>query len=628
MAYKPKKVLVTGGCGFIGSNVVNYIFHAWKDADIVNYDKLILNSDAGNVSSEIINSPRYTLVLADIRNRDILKSIDTIINFAADCTSTRCYGDVIGALENNVISFIEFLEAVREYGHVKRFIHISTDEVYGDSNLSENEVGKTEDSPLLPGNPYAATKAACEAYVHMYRATFNMPIILLRINNIYGPNQWDVKVVPRFIEVAKAKGKFTVQGSGKQLRSWLYVDDAAEGIRVITERGNIGETYNLGTYFEMNVLDLAKKIQAEVDKQLGRPSSEVSFISIPDRPYNDQRYLLDISKAYNQLSWEPKISFDEGIRRVVSSAITPKKIRQKMKIVIYGGNGWIGQQVQKFLNQRKVAYELAERRVGVDADEEVEHELNCLRGTHVLCCTGRTHGGKYNTVEYLEGGPDRTKENIRDNLYCPVTLAQICLKLGLHYTYIGTGYLFTYDDDHTIGGKGFLDSDIPTFFGNSYSVVKGYADRMMQQFNGGIKESLNARITLPLNFCTGEPRNLLTKILKYKEIFDIPVSVTILDDCLPALFDLMEQRVGGNLNLVNPEPISLHKILQLYKEIVDPSLHDYGVVDISSSKGNQLYKTKGNCALDTTLLQRLCPSIPTSTESLRKGFAKMVQVKI
>ncbi|VDD86975.1 unnamed protein product [Enterobius vermicularis] len=631
MVHQPKNVLVTGGCGFIGSNFINHMFYVWNDVNFVNYDKLILNSDAYYIKEEIVQSRRYKLITADIRNRQIMANVlqendtDTIVHFAADCTSTRCYGDTIESLENNVISFIEFLETVREFGRVKRFIHVSTDEVYGDSDLRPDEEGKTEDTVLLPGNPYAATKAACEAYVHMYRSTFDMPIIILRINNIYGPNQWDVKVIPRFIEFAERREKFAIQGTGKQLRSWLFVDDAAEGIRAVAERGKIGDTYNLGTYFEMNILDLAHKIQAEVDKQLGRDPTPVEFITIPDRPYNDLRYLLDISKVYKELSWSPKIPFDEGIRRVVKSALEPQKRSKKMRVVIYGGDGWIGQQVQKMLRARDVEFEVAQCRIGRQSDQEVEDELNRLCGTHVFCCTGRTHGGACNTIEYLEGGPDKVQVNIRDNLYCPMVLAHLCRKLGLHFTYVGTAYLFSYDREHTIGGKGFLDNDLPTFFGNSYSVVKGFTDRMMQQFNGGIKENLTARITLPLNFALNEERNLLTKLLKYQHILDIPVSITILDDCLPALFKLMEKRIGGHINLVNPGPISLHQILQLYKELVDPHLHDYSIIDSTTEKGKQLIATKGNCALDTTLLHELSPSVPSAIVSLQNGFRRIAQ---
>uniref|UniRef100_A0A914ZLJ4 dTDP-D-glucose 4,6-dehydratase n=2 Tax=Parascaris univalens TaxID=6257 RepID=A0A914ZLJ4_PARUN len=629
--YKPKKALVTGGCGFIGSNFINYIFHVWPDVHFVNLDKLILNSDAHYVDEEVRSSERYQLVTADIRNSEVVRrilnenEIDTVVHFAADCTSTRCYGDPIESIENNVISFIKFLDAVQEYGAVKRFIHISTDEVYGDSNLSADEKGKLEDSVLLPGNPYAATKAACESYVHMYRQQLGIPMVILRINNIYGPNQWDVKVVPRFIEIAKNRENFTIQGSGKQLRSWLYADDASEGIRAAIEKGVVGEIYNLGTYFELNMLDVAREVQAEVDKQLGREPSPVHFVSIPDRPYNDLRYLIDITKAHDELGWSPKIPFKEGIRRVVASALTVRKETQRMTVIIYGAGGWIGHQVQKMLSARKVHFKVAKCKVGRHTDEEVLAELTALCGTHVLCCTGRTHGGCHKTIEYLEGGPEKTEENVRDNLCSAITLAHMCRSLGLHYTYVGTGYLFAYDEEHPIGGKGFLDDDLPTFFGNSYSVVKGFTDRMMAQFIGGIKECLNARITLPLNFTLDEERNLLAKIVKYKQIVDVPVSITILDDCLPALFDLMEKRYGGNLNLVSPKPISLHQILCLYKGMVDPNLPEYEVIDASNERTKQLCATKGNCTLDTKLLEKLCPSIPNSYEGLRKGFSKMIK---
>ncbi|KAL3994427.1 NAD dependent epimerase/dehydratase family protein [Acanthocheilonema viteae] len=628
-AYIPRNVLVTGGCGFIGSNFVNYIFGVWPQTNIVNIDKLILNSDAFYVNEEVIESSRYKLITTDIRNSALIErilnenKIDTVIHFAADCTSTRCYDDPVESIENNVIVFIRFMESIRSYNKVERFIHISTDEVYGDSNLVADEKGKKEDALLLPGNPYAATKAACESYVHICCELFAMPIIILRINNIYGPNQWDVKVVPRFIKLAKNMEKFTVQGSGKQLRSWLYVDDAAEGIRKAVENGTVHEIYNIGTCFEMNVIDLAHVIQAEVDRQLGRDPTPVEFIEILDRPYNDLRYFLDYSKINLHTGWSPKVTFEEGIRRVVASTLNPVKKKQKMVVVVYGGKGWIGQQCCKKLLERKIHFTLANCRIGKNSDKEVLDELSSIYCTHVLCCTGRTHGGKFKTVEYLEGGLCQTFENIRDNLYSTIALAKICQTLGLHFTYVGTGYLFAYDQEHPIGGKGFADDDFPTFFGNAYSIVKGVTDRMIQQYEGGIKECLNARITLPLNFRLDEERNLLTKILEYKQIFDIPVSITVLDDCIPALIDLMERRVGGNLNLVNPQPISFSQILELYKEIVCPDLHHYEILEAKDDRYRELYATKGNCTLDTSKLEQLCPEIPNTFESLRKGFTKM-----
>ncbi|CAJ0606986.1 unnamed protein product [Cylicocyclus nassatus] len=626
MTYVPQNVLITGGCGFIGSNFVNHIHDAWPHCNFVNVDKLILNSDTQHVSEKVRNSSRYKLVLADIKNRKAMmkafkeNNIDTIIHFAADCTSTRCYNETIEAIENNVIAFIELLQAVKDYGKIKRFVHISTDEVYGDSGLGEDEKGKAENSRLLPGNPYAATKIAGEAYVRAFTSQYKLPIITARMNNIYGPNQWDVKVVPRFIEIAKVQGEYTIQGSGKQLRSWLYVDDASIGIQRVCERGKIGEIYNLGTYFEKNVADLAQVIQAEVDRQLGREISNARFISIPDRPYNDMRYLIDISKAQDELEWTPEISFEEGIRRTVASALKPKD-SVKMHVALYGGNGYVGQALQKVLDNRKVPYVLAKGKVGVDNDKDVEEELATLNVTHVVCVTGRTHGNGINTIEYLEGGPECTFENVRDNLYSATVLAHLCRTLGIHFTYVGTGYIFAYDAKHPIGGQGFTEQDTPTFFGSSYSVVKGFTDRQMSHFNEKGWENINARITLPLTYELNQPRNLLSKIINYKELFDLPVSISILPDCFDAMLSLMEKRFGGHLNLVNPGPISLYEIVLLYKEITGKAV-DPQPIEITSERGQVLLATKGNCALDSTLLESM-EHIPTAKESLANNFARM-----
>ncbi|KAF8360730.1 hypothetical protein PRIPAC_87653, partial [Pristionchus pacificus] len=625
MSHTPKNVIVTGACGFIGSNFMNYIFRAWNTCNFVNVDKLILNSDTQYVDEEVRSSPRYKLELSDIKNEQkMLKileenEIDTIIHFAADCTSTRCYEDTTEAVENNVVAFVAFLETVRRYGKLKRFLHISTDEVYGDSGLGADENGKNEQDLLLPGNPYAATKICGEAYAQVYRTAYGLPIVIARINNIYGPNQWDVKVVPRFIEIAKVRGNFTIQGSGKQLRSWLFVDDAARGIQAIAESGVLGDVYNLGTYFEMNVADLAHAVQKEVDTQLGREHHPPNFISIPDRPYNDLRYLLDISKADQKLGWQPTISFEEGLRRTVVSALRPKEHVQ-MGVVIFGGRGYVGQELQKILTARKIPYHLATTKPGTSTDEEVEKELVQLGGTHVVCCTGRTHGPGCNTIEYLEGGPEKTSENVRDNMFSVNSLAQISRRLGFHHTYIGTAYIFAYDEQHPVGGKAFKEDELPTFFGSSYSVVKGYTDRQMEYYNRW--ENINARITLPLTFDTTQPRNLLTKIVNYKELLGLPVSLSILPDCLGALVDLMAQRYQGNLNLVNPGPLSLYEIVKLYKEHVNPAV-DPVEIAVGSERCKEILATKGNCALDTTLLQKLCPSIPSTRDSLVAQFKTM-----
>jgi dTDP-4-dehydrorhamnose reductase len=250
--------------------------------------------------------------------------------------------------------------------------------------------------------------------------------------------------------------------------------------------------------------------------------------------------------------------------------------------------------------------------------------LNRIAPTHVVCCTGRTHGGNIKTIEYLEGGADKTHENLRDNLYSVLFLADACRRLGIHYVYVGTGYIYRYDDLHPVGGRAFADTDVPNFFGNSYSVVKGFTDRLIALCN---TDALNARITLPINFELHEERNLLAKLLTYPKIFDIPVSLTIMPDCMPILVDLMKRRVGGALNLVNPTPISLHDIVELYREIVDSDAGEHERIGIDSEIGARLMATKAHCALDTRRLVELCPTVPNARQSLETAFRQLASIK-
>lgn len=226
-----------------------------------------------------------------------------------------------------------------------------------------------------------------------------------------------------------------------------------------------------------------------------------------------------------ELGWECGIPFAEGLRKTVSWYLNPAPDTMTEHVMIFGGGGWIGQQFARLLHDSNTSYSLALSRPGSHPDEEVECELIKLSPTHVISFIGRTHGPGANSIEYLEGGPDKLNENLRDNLYAPWLLAALCQRLGIHFTYVGTGCLFQvhpcppftalsmisdwqYDDTHPVGGSGYGEDDVPNYVGNSYGVAKLFTDRMMHHFD----DALNVRVRLPINFNV-DKRNLICKVL-------------------------------------------------------------------------------------------------------------------
>jgi 3,5-epimerase/4-reductase len=239
-----------------------------------------------------------------------------------------------------------------------------------------------------------------------------------------------------------------------------------------------------------------------------------------------------------------------------------------MKVLLYGKNGWIGQKVYELLLQGGhhviVGNERAEDFITLE--EEIKRE----QPTNIISTIGRTHGEigeiKYTTIDYLEQ-KGKLRENVRDNLYSPTVIAILSAKLGIHYTYLGTGCIYTYDEEHPYEEElnGFKEDSKPNFFGSSYSIVKGYTDMLMNMFNTTV---LNVRIRMPI---TDEihPRNFITKITSYKRICSINNSMTVLPDLLPIMIDMCDKKITGSVNLTNPGLISHNDILEMYREIVD-----------------------------------------------------------
>lgn len=268
-----------------------------------------------------------------------------------------------------------------------------------------------------------------------------------------------------------------------------------------------------------------------------------------------------------------------------------------MNILIYGSNGWIGGMFIELLNEKFVDIKYHKGNARVDNIKEVICELENIKPTHVISFIGRTHGPGYSTIDYLEQ-EGKLVENIRDNLFSPFILAQLCNEHNIHYTYLGTGCIFKYDDNINI----FTEDDMPNFFGSSYSIVKGYTDSMMKMY----KNVLNLRIRMPITN-TMNPRNFITKITNYKKICSMPNSMTVLPILLPYVVDMMKKNITGTINLTNPGVISHNEILELYREIVD---NNFKWENFTQEEQRRiLLSDRSNNHLDTTKLTKLYPDI-------------------
>ena len=316
-----KNLLITGGCGFIGSNYINYIFNKYDDYNIINIDAMYYCASENNINEEVRISERYKLIKGNLCSYDLVYhivndyKIDYIIHFAAQSHVQNSFEDALQYTKDNIVGTHNLLEVVRKYGKLIKFIHVSTDEVYGESMIEQNENKKTEESILCPTNPYAATKASAELIAQSYYYSFNIPIIITRGNNVYGPNQYPEKIIPKFIKLLRENNKVTIQGDGSNVRAFIHVDDVVKAFDIILDKGIIGEIYNIGSddneeYTVKNVAEiLIKKI-----KNTENYGDHIEYIT--DRPFNDKRYYISNQKIKN-LGWNINENFDEGIDRLV-----------------------------------------------------------------------------------------------------------------------------------------------------------------------------------------------------------------------------------------------------------------------------------------------------------------------
>ena len=314
-------LLVTGGCGFIGSNFINYYFPKQKINKLVNLDAMYYCANKNNIDKDIRKNTNYFLVEGNLCDEKIVTKtlyehqITHVIHFAAQSHVQRSFDDSLVFTKDNILGTHVLLECTRNYNRIKKFIHVSTDEVYGESMNLVDETHKTEHSILCPTNPYAATKAGAELIAQSYCHSYKMPIIITRGNNVYGPNQYPEKLIPRFIKMLKENKKVTIQGSGTSVRAFMHAYDTAKAFECILEKGEIGEIYNIGCDegMEYSVIDIAK-ILIKMIKNTADYDNWIEYID--DRPFNDQRYYISNAKL-KALGWNIEMDLMESLKQLI-----------------------------------------------------------------------------------------------------------------------------------------------------------------------------------------------------------------------------------------------------------------------------------------------------------------------
>ncbi|MDR1696297.1 MAG: dTDP-glucose 4,6-dehydratase [Endomicrobium sp.] len=315
------KLFVTGGAGFIGSNFIRYILKKYPKYKIVNYDKLTYAGNPDNLR-DIEKNTRYKFIKGDIcdfkRVEKSIKGADAVIHFAAETHVDRSIASGGEFIKTNVNGTYSLLEAARQ-NKIKKFVHVSTDEVYG----SILKGSFTEKSPLSPNSPYSASKASSDLLVRSYFITYGFPAVITRCSNNYGPYQYPEKVVPLFVTNALQNKSLPLYGDGKNVRDWLYVEDHCLGIDIALHKGKAGEVYNIGGGVEMTNIELTKTIL----KIMGRPETLIKRVA--DRLGHDRRYAINCSKIA-KLGYKPKFSFAKAIENTVKWYVENEKIWRKL----------------------------------------------------------------------------------------------------------------------------------------------------------------------------------------------------------------------------------------------------------------------------------------------------------
>ncbi|XP_054793363.1 trifunctional UDP-glucose 4,6-dehydratase/UDP-4-keto-6-deoxy-D-glucose 3,5-epimerase/UDP-4-keto-L-rhamnose-reductase RHM1-like [Prosopis cineraria] len=635
--YEPKNILITGAAGFIASHVCNRLIRNHPDYNIVVLDKLDYCSNLKNLLPSR-SSPNFKFIKGDIGSADIVnfillsESIDTIMHFAAQTHVDNSFGNSFEFTKNNVYGTHVLLEACKKATpQIKRFIHVSTDEVYGETD--ENAVvGNHEASQLLPTNPYSATKAAAEMLVMAYGRSYGLPIITTRGNNVYGPNQFPEKLIPKFMLLAMKGEILPIHGDGSNVRSYLYCEDVAEAFEVVLHRGEVGHVYNIGTKKERRVIDVARDICKLFSLD---PETHIRFVE--NRPFNDQRYYLDDQKL-KSLGWFERTSWEEGLTRTmewyvknpnwwgdVSGALLPhprmltmpgsvesKKLdniassfvtvknnnssssensnNADLKFLIYGGSGWIGGLLGKICEKEGIAFEFG--RGNLEERSQVIMDIQRIKPTHVFHACGVA--GAINVKWFEAHKPETTRNNVVGVL----TLADVCKEHGL--------LLINY-----VIGSNFEDNtNIPDSF---YAKTESMVEELLKDY----ENVCTLKLRLPVSSDLENPHNFITKIARSAKVANIANNITVLDELLPISIEMAKRNCKGLWNLSNPGMVTLNEILEMYKEHVDPHFKWLNFTPQEQAKAH-FPSSQSTTEIDVSKLTMEFPQVLPIKESLVK----------
>ncbi|KAJ1691034.1 hypothetical protein LUZ63_015189 [Rhynchospora breviuscula] len=656
--YTPKNILITGAAGFIASHVANRLIRNYPQYKIVVLDKLDYCSSLKNLLP-CRGSANFKFVKGDIASADLVnfllitENIDTIMHFAAQTHVDNSFGNSFEFTKNNIYGTHVLLEACKVTGQVRRFIHVSTDEVYGETE-EDAAVGNHEASQLLPTNPYSATKAGAEMLVMAYGRSYGLPVITTRGNNVYGPNQFPEKLIPKFILLAMKGQPLPIHGDGANVRSYLYCEDVAEAFEVVLHKGEVGHVYNIGTKRERRVIDVARDICKLFNLD---PDNVIKFVE--NRPFNDQRYFLDDQKLKN-LGWSERTIWEEGLKKTmdwytsnpdwwgdVSGALiphprmlmmpgssdgsedskvmvnqftdsqskmvvpptpkssgTPKK-QNSFKFLIYGRTGWIGGLLGQICEKQGIAFEYGKGRL--EDRSQLVSDIQTIKPTHVFNAAGVT--GRPN-VDWCES---HKPETIRTNVVGTLNLADVCREHNLLMVNYATGCIFEYDESHPEGsGIGFKEEDTPNFAGSFYSKTKAMVEELLKSYDN----VCTLRVRMPISSDLSNPRNFITKIARYDKVVNIPNSMTVLDELLPMSVELAKRDCRGIYNFTNPGVVSHNEILEMYKKYIEPEFKWSNFTLEEQAK--VIVAARSNNEMDASKLKKEFPELLSIKESLIK----------